>query len=127
MLTISDLGDMLVQLSKMEKKSSYNNHLWSSLCIMLLTDNAIRFSYEYNTIIQVIEPFVWTFGDSNSILLASLLLILLFSDMPFLDAGVPYFLMRTSRLKWLMGQTLYMSSSFYIHGFYISINHCNMC
>lgn len=36
--TISDLGDMLVQLSKMEKKSSYNNHLWSSLCIMLSFD-----------------------------------------------------------------------------------------
>ncbi|MFY9176657.1 MAG: hypothetical protein WBI74_10855 [Caldicoprobacterales bacterium] len=96
------------------------------LCF-LLTDNAIRFSYEYNTIIQVIEPFVWTFGDSNSILLASLLLILLFSDMPFLDAGVPYFLMRTSRLKWLMGQILYICLAVFIYMVFILVSTIVIC
>lgn len=74
----------------------------------LLTDKAVRFSYEYETIMQAVEPFVWTFGDANSILLSSLLLILLFADMPFLGAGVPFYLMRTSRFRWMVGQVLYI-------------------
>lgn len=85
----------------------------------LLTDKAVQFSYEYKTIIQIIEPFVWTFGDSNSILLASLLLILLFSDIPFLDGGIPYYLMRTTRLKWLVGQILYISLAVLVYLLFI--------
>ncbi|NMA95679.1 MAG: hypothetical protein GX974_06525 [Clostridiales bacterium] len=81
----------------------------------LLTDKAVKFSYEYETTMQILEPFVWTFGDSNSILLASLLLLLLFSDMPFLDEGVAYYLMRTTRLKWLLGQVLYICLSVFIY------------
>ncbi len=77
------------------------------LCF-LLTDKAVRFSYEQNTIMQIAESFVWTFGDSNSILLISLLLLLLFADMPFLGAATPFYLMRSSRMVWLLGQMLYV-------------------
>ena len=69
------------------------------LCF-LLTDKAVRFSYEYETIMQLVEPFVWTFGDSNSILLSSLLLLLLFADMPFLSPGTPFYLSRMDRKTW---------------------------
>ena len=53
------------------------------------------------------EPFIWTFGDSNSILLSSLLLLLLFADLPYLSAGTPFYLMRMKRRTWVLGQLLY--------------------
>ncbi|MFZ7120482.1 MAG: hypothetical protein ACOWWH_05990 [Eubacteriaceae bacterium] len=96
------------------------------LCF-LLTDKAVRFSYEFDTIMQIAEPFVWTFGDSNSILLASLLLILLFSDMPFLGAGIPYYLMRTSRFKWMLGQLLYIVLATFIYMLFILISSIVIC
>ena len=96
------------------------------LCF-LLTDKAVRFSYEYETIMQVAEPFVWTFGDSNSILLASLLLILLFSDMPFLGVGVPYYLMRTTRIKWMLGQVLYISLATIVYMAFVLVSSIIIC
>lgn len=76
------------------------------LCF-LLSDKAASFAYDMNTAMQAFEPFAWTFGDANSVLLISLLLVLLFVDMPFLGAGVPYYLIRMRRRTWLMGQTIY--------------------
>lgn len=43
------------------------------LCF-LLSDKIVVFSAKYDTTTQILEPFIWTFGDSSSILLASLLL-----------------------------------------------------
>ena len=76
------------------------------LCF-LLTDKAVGFAREHGTTMQVLEPFIWTFGDSNSILLSSLLLLLLFADMPFLSPGTPFYLMRMDRKTWILGQLLY--------------------
>lgn len=78
------------------------------LCF-LLSDKAVRFAKEYETTMQIVEAFIWTFGDSNSILLASLLLLLLFADMPFLSAGTPYYLMRIDRKTWITGQAVYIA------------------
>ena len=39
------------------------------LCF-LLSDKAVKFAREYDTTMQIVEAFVWTFGDSNSILLS---------------------------------------------------------
>lgn len=78
------------------------------LCF-LLSDKAASFAYDMGTIMQAFEPFVWTFGDANSVLLMSLLLVLLFVDMPFLGAGVPYYLIRMKRRTWLTGQAVYVS------------------
>lgn len=77
------------------------------LCF-LLTDKAVSFAVEYSTTMQIAEAFVWTFGDANSILLTSLLLMLLFADMPFISPATPFLLMRVSRKAWIMGQTLYI-------------------
>ena len=73
----------------------------------LLSDKAVTFAQAHKTTMQLAEPFIWTFGDSDSILLVSLLLILLFTDMPFLTAGTPFFLMRIDRRKWITGQLVY--------------------
>lgn len=74
----------------------------------LLSDKAASFAYSMNTSMQAFEPFIWTFGDANSVLLISLLLVLLFADMPFLGAGVPYYLVRMKRSTWVRGQLIYL-------------------
>ena len=51
----------------------------------------------YNTPVQAIEPFLWTFGDGTAILLSSLLLLLLFSDLPKMTSVTPYQLIRTTK------------------------------
>ena len=77
------------------------------LCF-LLSDKAVKFAREYETTMQIVEAFVWTFGDSNSILLSSLLLVLLFADMPFITSGTPFYLVRIDRKTWVAGQAVYI-------------------
>ena len=96
------------------------------LCF-LLSDKAVRFAREYQTTMQAVEAFVWTFGDANSILLASLLLALLFADMPFLSAGTPYYLMRIDRKTWLMGQALYIALTTAIYMVFILLSTSVIC
>ena len=74
----------------------------------LLSNKVVQFTDKYGTSMQFLEPFIWTFEDSRSILLASLLLIVLFADMPFVTNATPFFLMRTTRKKWLLGQGIYI-------------------
>lgn len=96
------------------------------LCF-LLSDKAVRFAREYKTTMQIVEAFVWTFGDANSILLSSLLLVLLFADMPFLSPGTPYYLMRIDRKTWLFGQALYIVLSTLIYMAFILIATALIC
>ncbi len=96
------------------------------LCF-LLTDKSVKFSYEYETIMQAVEPFVWSFGDSNSIMLASLLLILLFSDMPFLGTGIPFYLMRTTRFRWMLGQVVYITLATFIYMLFVLVSSIIVC
>ncbi len=122
--------DILVlnDLRQVRSVVSYNFRMWRGnarvlltfalafiLCF-LLSDKAASFAYDMGTTMQAFEPFVWTFGDANSVLLISLLLILLFVDMPFLGAGVPYYLIRMKRRTWLTGQAVYvvLSTALYI-------------
>ncbi len=74
----------------------------------LLSDKVIRFAETHGTLLQILEPFIWTFGDADSVLIVSLLLLLLFSDMPNLGNEVPLFLVRVNRRIWMMGQILYL-------------------
>lgn len=93
----------------------------------LLSDKAVRFASEMETSMQIVEAFIWTFGDSNSILLISLLLVLLFADMPFLGAGVPYYLVRIKRTTWLLGQFLYIFSATFIYMLFILVSTSAVC
>lgn len=96
------------------------------LCF-LLSDKAVRFAVEYKTTMQAVEAFVWTFGDGNSILLASLLLALLFADMPFIGAGTPYYLSRIDRKVWLAGQALYIVLATGIYMVFILLSTSIIC
>lgn len=96
------------------------------LCF-LLSDKAAAFAYDMGTTMQAFEPFVWTFGDANSILLISLLLILLFVDMPFLGAGVPYYLVRMKRSTWAWGQLLYLTLATVLYMLFIFVSTTVLC
>lgn len=74
----------------------------------LLSDKVIQFAKVHGTLLQILEPFIWTFGDANSVLIISLLLLLLFSDMPSLGNEVPLFLVRMNRRVWMLGQIFYL-------------------
>lgn len=75
----------------------------------LLSGKVVDFVQRQDTLLQLFEPFIWTFGDANSILLISLCLLLLFADLPNLDNEVPLFLVRTSRFCWMAGQLVYLA------------------
>ena len=96
------------------------------LCF-LLSDKAVRFAEEHNTTMQAFEAFIWTFGDSDSILLSSLLLVLLFADMPFLSSGTPFFLVRTDRRTWITGQMLYTAAATTVYLLFILLSTALIC
>lgn len=75
----------------------------------LLSDKSVRFAQNQNTYLQLVEPFVWTFGDAQSILAISLLLVLLLADVPFITPATPFYLSRITRRIWLAGQILYVT------------------
>ena len=76
------------------------------LICFLLTDKTISLSREFLTDIQIMEPFIWSFANSDSVLFASLALILLLSQFPKMDASAAYLIFRTNRLNWIIGQVL---------------------
>ena len=96
------------------------------LCF-LLSDKAASFAYDMGTSMQAFEPFVWTFGDANSVLLISLLLVLLFADIPFLGACVPYYLVRMKRSTWAWGQLLYIVAATAIYMVFIFVATSVIC
>ena len=96
------------------------------LCFFL-TERAASVARRYDTFLQILEPFVWTFGDGTNILLASLLLVFLLGDVPQLSAGTPFFLMRTTRRAWLLGQVLYLLGGTAVYLLFIQLSTCLLC
>lgn len=94
------------------------------IACFLLSDKVVEFAEEQGTVLQLFEPFIWTFGDANSILLISLCLLLLFGDLPNLDNEVPLFLVRTSRLCWMAGQILYLIAGTLLFVGFILLSTC---
>ena len=70
---------------------------------------------------QLVEVFIWNFGDSNSILLSSVLLVLLFADMPFLSSGTPLYLVRTKRRIWITGQVIYILAATFVYLLFVLV------
>ena len=105
----------------------YTTFLLAFILCFLLSEKAVRFARLYETSMQFAEPFVWTFGDANSILLSSLLLLLLFADMPFIDSSTPYYLMRTDRKTWILGQGVYVILSTLLYLVFILLSTSLIC
>ena len=105
----------------------YITFILAFILCFLLSDKAVRFARLYETSMQIVEPFVWTFGDANSILLSSLLLLLLFADMPFIDSSTPFYLMRIDRKTWVLGQGVYVILSTFIYLVFILLSTSLVC
>ncbi len=82
--------------------------LFALVLCFFLSDRALMVADYYDTPMQALEPFIWTFGDATSILLSSLLLILLLIDLPKLTPFTPYMLLRTRKVCWLLAQFFYI-------------------
>lgn len=96
------------------------------LCF-LLTNRAVGYAQAFDTTLQIFEPFIWTFGDSKSILLSSMLLFLLFCDVPNLNCGVPFYLMRMNRRSWLFGQIIYLILTVLLYMVFTLVSTCVLC
>lgn len=130
---------VLYGLSQIFAVVRYNFRMWRGnvriiltfalafIMCFLLSDKAARFAYDMGTSMQAFEPFVWTFGDANSVLLISLLLVLLFADIPFLGAGVPYYLVRMKRSRWAWGQLIYLILATFIYMLFIFVATTLIC
>ena len=88
------------------------------LCLML-SDQMLTRAQTYDASIQIFEPFIWTFGDGESVLLSTLLLLVLFADMPFIDQAAPYRLVRTTRGIWLAGQMVYVALAVMVYDLFL--------
>lgn len=88
------------------------------LCL-LLSDEVLTYARRYETSLQILEPFIWTYGDAASVMLSSLLLVLLFADMPFVNQETPYRLIRTKRSVWLAGQLVYVIAATILYNLFI--------
>lgn len=97
------------------------------IACFLLTDKSVQFAIEHETILQILEPFIWTFGDAKSIMLISLCLLLLFSDIPNLSAELPFYLVRTTRRRWMLAQIIYLVIATFIFTTFILISSCILC
>lgn len=95
-------------------------------CVML-SGRALTFANNYDTTMQIFEPFVWAFGDAKSIMLASLLLIFFFIDMPFINDSTPYRLMRINRKIWVKAQMLYVVLVTVIYMLFLLGTFCLLC
>ena len=82
--------------------------LFSFILCFFLSDRAMMVADYYESPMQALEPFIWTFGDATAILLCSLLLILLFLDLPKLSPFTPYMLLRMKKSRWLFAQLFYI-------------------
>lgn len=90
----------------------------------LLSNKVVEFAQSKDTVMQVVEPFIWTFGDATSILVISLLLLLLFADMPNLNNDVPFMLIRINRMVWMVGQIVYMIMATIVYVTFILFSTC---
>ncbi len=93
----------------------------------LLSVKVVDFAVHHGTVLQICEPFIWTFGDATSIFLISLSLLLLFSDTPSMDSDVPFMLVRTTRLRFVLGQILYIVLSTVIFCLFVLLSTTVLC
>lgn len=104
-----------------------NPQIFMAFCLgfiicFLLSDKVMEFAGNSDTMLQILEPFIWTFGDANSVLIISLCLLLLFGNMPNLNNEVPFQLVRISRITWMLGQILYLVIATFIYVAFILLS-----
>lgn len=74
------------------------------LICFFLTQRTVSLSYIFYTKVQIFEPFIWCFSDSESIIFSSFALILPMTQIPKLDTADGNLLFRKGKLNWILGQ-----------------------
>ena len=77
------------------------------LC-MTVTKEYIEYAESMEFTIGVFEPFILMFTQKYALISITLIFLLLFHDVPFLDSNTPYALIRGKRAIWVLGQLLYI-------------------
>lgn len=126
---MSDIRSAFIAASYNYKSWKYNPRMYITFALefilcYLLTNRAVGYAEAFGTTMQIFEPFIWTFGDSKSILLSSMLLFLLFCDVPNVNSGVPFYLMRMNRRSWLFGQIIYLVSATFLYMVFTLVFTC---
>ena len=101
--------------------------LFSFILCFFLSDRAMMVADYYDSPMQALEPFIWTFGDATSILLCSLLLILLFLDLPKLSPFTPYMLLRMKKCRLLLAQFFYIFLATVLYMLYVILVTSLLC
>ncbi|MCI9174744.1 MAG: hypothetical protein HFH49_07325 [Lachnospiraceae bacterium] len=101
--------------------------LFSFILCFFLSDRAMMVADYYDSPMQAWEPFIWTFGDATAILLCSLLLILLFLDLPKLSPFTPYMLLRMKKSRWLLAQFFYIFLVTFLYLIYVLLVTSLLC
>ncbi len=74
------------------------------LICFFLTQRTVSLSYLFYTKVQIFEPFIWCFSDSESIIFSSFALILPMTQIPKLDTADGNLLFRKGKINLLLGQ-----------------------
>lgn len=93
----------------------------------LLSEQVMKIVSYFQTPLQAAEPFIWTFGDTMAVLLSSLLLLLIFSDLPKLSDVSMFYLIRTTKKRWLAAQFIYIIFVTGIYAGFMMIVTCVLC
>ena len=96
------------------------------LCF-LLSAKVVSFAESYGLSVQIVEVFIWVFGDADSVLVSSVLLLFLFADTPSINKETPFFLVRTKRSVWLLGQIFYIAAGTVLYLFFLLLSVSFFC
>lgn len=77
------------------------------LCLTV-TDEYVQYAKSMGFTIGIFEPFILMFTQKFALISITLIFLLIFNDVPFLDRSTPYSLIRGSRLSWVLGQLIYV-------------------
>lgn len=83
------------------------------LCITM-TEEYVSYSRDMDLAIQLFEPFILMFTQRYALIFLTLIFLLLYQDVPFIDESSAYQLIRGSRSTWVLGQLLYILLSTFV-------------
>ena len=102
----------------------YLGLLLGFLICFFLTEKTIGLANTFHTDLQLLEPFIWCFADSDSVLFASLALLLPLSQVPRLDVPASYLILRSGRKNWLFGQIITVLSIGVLYTAFLLLSTC---
>ncbi len=116
---------MLWNLRLLRKNLRFYLGLFSGLSIcFFLTEKIIAYAKIFGTKVQVFEPFIFSFADGDSVLFASLALLLPLSQIPRLDAAASTLHFRNGKKSRVAGQVMTVMVISLLYSFFLLLVTC---